>query len=162
MNTGVIGLGDMGSGLAKNLIANGFNVIGLDLDPRRVEAFEALGGEVAKSPKEVGAKADAVFVMVMNGDQAKSVIFGENGLTASMAAGGAILLSATIKPREAKEIGEALEDTGLHIIDTPVSGGFPGGSGQPVYTHGHPCGAGHSRLAGGQGCPHRKAGCPRG
>ncbi len=129
MRTGVIGLGDMGSGLAKNLIANGFEVTGLDLDPARMSAFEALGGTPAETVSDVGENAEAVFVMVMNGDQAKAVILGDGGLTSTMAEGGAVILSATIKPREAKEIGAALEGSGLHLIDTPVSGGFPGAQG---------------------------------
>ena len=129
MKAGVIGLGDMGSGLAKNLIANRFEVAGLDLSADRMAAFEAMGGRPAVSPSEVGQGADAVFVMVMNGDQVKDVLFGDNGLTSTMAEGAAILLTATIKPREAREIGAMLEGTGLHLIDTPVSGGFPGAQG---------------------------------
>ena len=129
MRTGVIGIGDMGSGLAKNLIADGFTVTGHDIDPARMEAFITLGGTPAKNAREVGANADAVFIMVMNGNQAKSVIFDDDGLVQSMTKGGAILMSATIKPREAREIGAALEGTGLHLIDTPVSGGFPGAQG---------------------------------
>ena len=46
-----------------------------------------------------------------------------------MTKGGAVILTATVKPREAREIGQALADTGLHMIDTPVSGGFPGAQG---------------------------------
>ena len=128
MKAGVIGLGDMGSGLAKNLMTNGFDVTGLDLDPDRMAAFVASGGKPAKSAAEVGANADAVFVMVMNGDQVKGVVLGD-GLVSTMAAGSAVILSATIKPREARELGVALEGTGLHLIDTPVSGGFPGAQG---------------------------------
>ena len=128
MNAGVIGLGDMGSGIARNLIKNGFEVTGLDLSAERMTAFAEMGGKPAASTAEVGANADAVFVMVMNGDQAKSVILGD-GLASSMATGGAVILSATVKPREALEIGEALAETGLHLIDTPVSGGFPGAQG---------------------------------
>lgn len=126
MKTGVIGLGDMGSGLAKNLIANGFEVAGIDLLPHRMAAFEAMGGRLAAAPADVGADADAVFIMVMNGDQAKDVLFGPDGLTTTLKKGAAILLSATIKPREAREIGGMLDGSGLHLIDTPVSGGFPG------------------------------------
>jgi len=129
MKTGVIGLGDMGSGLAKNLLANGFEVAGLDLLPHRMAAFEAMGGRPASHAADVGDGADAVFIMVMNGDQVKDVLFGANGLTATMKSGGAVILSATIKPREAREIGDLLEGTGLHLIDTPVSGGFPGAQG---------------------------------
>jgi 3-hydroxyisobutyrate dehydrogenase/putative dehydrogenase len=127
MRAGVIGLGDMGSGLAKNLIKGGFEVTGFDLSEARVAAFREMGGRVAGDVAEVGRNADAVFVMVMNGDQAKEVILG--GLQGAMAAGGIVLLSATIKPREAREIGAALEGSGLSMIDTPVSGGFPGAQG---------------------------------
>jgi 3-hydroxyisobutyrate dehydrogenase/putative dehydrogenase len=126
MRTGVIGIGDMGSGLAKNLMANGFDVAGHDLKLDRMKAFEDAGGKVAQNAAEVGVNADAVFIMVMNGDEAKSVIFDDDGLLTTMAKGGTILMTATIKPREAREIGAALEGSGIHMIDTPVSGGFPG------------------------------------
>lgn len=129
MKTGVIGLGDMGSGLAKNLIKNGFPVAGFDLSTDRMAAFEAMGGTTAATPADVGREADAVFVMVMNGDQVQDVMFGETGLVTTMAPGSAIILSATIKPREARALGALLEDTGIELIDTPVSGGFPGAQG---------------------------------
>jgi L-threonate 2-dehydrogenase len=126
---GVIGLGDMGSGLAKNLIANGFSTAGLDLDEARMHAFAELGGKPASKVEEVGHKSDAVYVMVMNGDQAKAVILGDEGLIAAMPKGGVVLLTATIKPSEAREIGAAMEGSGIHLIDSPVSGGFPGAQG---------------------------------
>ena len=75
-NIGVIGLGDMGSGLAKNLLANGFSVFGLDLKPDRQAAFTDMGGNLVTGAAELGRQVDAAFVMVMNGDQAKSVILG--------------------------------------------------------------------------------------
>ncbi|MDE0208411.1 MAG: NAD(P)-dependent oxidoreductase, partial [Boseongicola sp.] len=107
---------------------NGFEVTGLDLSADRMAAFADMGGKPAASAAEVGANADAVFVMVMNGDQAKSAILGD-GLASSMARGGAVILSATVRPREAREIGEALAEAGLNMIDSPVSGGFPGAQG---------------------------------
>ena len=126
---GIVGIGDMGSGLAKNLIKNGFSVIGLDLLEHRNVAFEAMGGQLAKDFAEIGRASDAVFVMVMNGTQAKEIILGENGLVASMEKGGTILLTATIKPTEAREIGAAMAGSGIDLIDSPVSGGFPGAQG---------------------------------
>ncbi|MDP5217992.1 NAD(P)-dependent oxidoreductase [Ruegeria sp. 2205SS24-7] len=129
MRVGVIGLGDMGSGLARNLIANGFETCGLDLDDARMQAFADMGGAPAVSAAEVGARSDAVYVMVMNGDQAKSVILGEDGLIGQMQPRGAVILTATIKPAEAREIGAAMEGSGIHLIDSPVSGGFPGAQG---------------------------------
>ncbi len=123
--TGVIGLGDMGSGLAKNLIAAGLTTAGFDLSPDRMAAFEAMGGVPAASAAGVGVDADAVFVMVMNGDQAKQVILGD-GLASTMRRGSIVLLSATIKAGEAREIAAGLRGTGIDFIDSPVSGGFPG------------------------------------
>jgi len=123
---GVIGIGDMGSGLAKNLIANGFETTGFDIDETRMTAFGELGGRKAESAAEVARNADAVFVMVMTGDEAKEVILGDNGLLAHLPKGGAVILSATIKPSEAQQIGQAMEGSGVHLIDTPVSGGYPG------------------------------------
>ena len=126
MKAGVIGLGDMGSGLAKNLIANGFETSGFDVSDARMAQFAELGGVSCADAGGVGRHADIVFVMVMNGDQAKQVILGDDGLVAHMAEGGIIILTATIRPSDAREIGEALADTGIRMIDSPVSGGFPG------------------------------------
>ncbi|MBT4566788.1 MAG: NAD(P)-dependent oxidoreductase [Marinovum sp.] len=123
---GVIGLGDMGSGLAKNLIAHGFETTGFDLSAARLRALAEIGGHAAQSVAEVAASADAVYVMVMTGDQAKSVILGPEGLAARMPSGGGIILSATIKPSEARAIGAAMQDADVALIDSPVSGGFPG------------------------------------
>lgn len=127
--TGVIGLGDMGSGLAKNLIRNGFETTGLDLSADRMAAFVEMGGKSASSIMEVAQNSDAVYVMVMNGDQAKAVILGEDGLAANMPDGGVVILTATIKPSEARDIAEGMAGSGIGLIDSPVSGGFPGAQG---------------------------------
>jgi len=123
---GVVGLGDMGSGLALNCMKAGFTVTGFDVSQARLDAFIKAGGKAAKSALQVGENADAVFVMVMTGDQAKSVIFGDDGLVHTMKRGGVVILTATIRPAEAKEIGARLAPTGLALIDSPVSGGFGG------------------------------------
>lgn len=126
MKAGVIGLGDMGSGIAKNLIKNGFTTYGFDLDESRLQAFTDGGGQGLGNAMAVGEQADAVFIMVMSGDQVNSVIFGEQGLLQTMKPGSVIILSATINPAEATSIGQRLDGSGIFFIDTPVSGGFPG------------------------------------
>lgn len=129
---GVVGLGDMGSGLARNLIKAGMDVRGFDLSERRMADFAAMGGTAATSAADAGSGSDAVFVMVMNGDQAKSVILGDGdgpGLMSSMPPGGIVLLTATIKASEARDIADAMQGSGIHLIDSPVSGGFPGAQG---------------------------------
>ena len=129
MRVGVIGVGDMGSGLASNLIKNGFETTGYDLLESRMKALVAIGCRAAANVAQVGQNADAVFVMVMTGAEAKSVILGQEGLISHLPKGGAVILSATIKPTEAREIGAAMEGSGIHLIDTPVSGGYPGAQG---------------------------------
>lgn len=129
MRVGVIGVGDMGSGLASNLIKNGFETTGYDLLESRMKALVAIGGRAAANVAQVGQSVDAVFVMVMTGAEAKSVILGQEGLISHLPKGGAVILSATIKPTEAREIGAAMEGSGIHLIDTPVSGGYPGAQG---------------------------------
>ena len=128
-SVGVIGLGDMGSGLAKNLIKNGFDTTGIDLLEARMRAFVAMGGTPAPDVAEVARNSEAVYVMVMTGAEAKEIILGDNGLVANMAVGGTVLLTATIKPAEAREIGAAMQGSGIALIDSPVSGGYPGAQG---------------------------------
>ena len=123
---GIIGLGDMGSGIAKNAIGAGFPVHGFDLDSDRMRAFEDMGGAPASSPRELGERVDAVFIMVMNGAQVRSVIFGEQGLIHTLSPGATIILTATIMASEAKQIAGDLADSKLKLIDSPVSGGFAG------------------------------------
>ena len=123
---GVIGLGDMGSGIAKNLIKAGFETGGYDLSPARMRAFTDMGGAAAASPQEAGNGSQAVFVMVMDGGQARSVIFDADGLLASMSPGSTILMTATISATDVRGIRSDLDGSGVDLVDTPVSGGFPG------------------------------------
>ena len=85
-----------------------------------------LGQWGASNAAEVRSSSDAVFVMVMTGEEAKLVILGKDGLVSHMKAGGAFLLTATIKSNEASGIAAALESSGINLIDSPVSGGYPG------------------------------------
>ena len=128
-NIRIIGLGDMGSGLAKDLMANEFSVFALDLKPERQAAFTDMGGTLVDDTAELGRWVNAAFVMVMNWDQAKSAILGPDGLVENMEQVGVVILSATIKLLNAFEIGAA---SGIDLIDTPISGGFPGAQGGTV------------------------------
>ena len=131
----VIGLGDMGSGLALNLIKAGFATGGYDPDSARLDAFAAMGGEKAASAAEAAKGAKAAFVMVMNGAQMREVIFGSNpqegrqeGLLSVMDKNSVIVMTATIKPNEAREIAQELNGR-IQLVDSPVSGGRPGAEG---------------------------------
>lgn len=123
---GLVGLGDMGIGMARNIIKGGFELTGYDLRKERVDMLEEAGGKRAGSPSAVGANADTVFIMVMTGKQVTDVVTGKNGLLETMKPGSTIIVSATIQPSEAREVSKAIFQAGLKMIDSPVSGGKDG------------------------------------
>ena len=120
---GVIGLGNMGMGMAKNLIKSGFSVIGFDLDDKRLLKLKENGGSTATSTVQVGEETDAVFVMVMNGEQVKAVVA---DLATGLKDRGTIILTATITPEEAREAYSIADIEGVAMLDSPVSGGMDG------------------------------------
>ena len=117
-NTAVVGLGNMGIGLAKNLLAAGFPVSGFDLRAERLDLLAEMGGAPAPSLADL-AGSDVVFVMVMSGAQALDVV---NGLKDSLLEGATIIVTATVAPAEMRALGAALDGTALNLIDSPVSG----------------------------------------
>ena len=123
---GIVGLGDMGLAMAKNVIAGGFELTGFDLRGERRELLEAAGGSAATSLADVGSSSDAVFVMVLNGGQVRSVVDPENGLLSTLEPDSTIIVSATIEPREVREIAQIVTSNDVRIIDSPVSGGKGG------------------------------------
>lgn len=125
-NIGLLGIGDMGSGIAKNLIKNGYCVTGFDPDPIRAKALTDMGGIASNSPADIGETCKTVFLMVMRASQALSALFGKNGLCETLASGSTIIVTATFNPSEVIDIAAKLDTKGISLIDTPVSGGFPG------------------------------------
>ena len=123
---GFVGLGDMGIGLTNNLISKGFEVTGFDLREDRMNQLKQLGGKPAQNCLEVGQNSDTVFVMVLNGQQVKDVVLGTDGLVEGLKEGATIIVTATINPSEVKELEAPLSEKGIHLIDTPVSGGKSG------------------------------------
>ena len=120
---GVIGLGNMGMGMAKNLIKSGFSVTGFDLEDKRLRKLKENGGSIATSTVQVGEETDAVFVMVMNGEQVKAVVA---DLATGLKDRGTIILTATITPEEAREAYSIADLEGVAMLDSPVSGGMDG------------------------------------
>ena len=120
---GVIGLGNMGMGMAKNLIKSGFSVIGFDLDDKRLLKLKENGGSTATSTVQVGEETDAVFIMVMNGEQVKAVV---SDLVTVLKDRGTIILTSTITPEEAREAYAIADIEGVAMLDSPVSGGMDG------------------------------------
>ena len=118
-NVAVVGLGNMGMGMAKNLLAAGFPVTGYDLRPERGQILAELGGTAAADLADLAA-ANVVFVMVMSGAQVLDVV---TALKNKLARGATIIVTATIQPAEMRSIEEAISGSWLNLIDSPVSGG---------------------------------------
>ena len=125
-NIGVIGLGNMGFGIAKNLMAKGFNVYGYDLVDNNMQKLRDCGGKTAASIGAVAKQTDVAFVMVVNDKQANEVIFSPGGLADSMASGSVIVITATIGKAAVEIIESRLAEKNIHLIDSPVSGGRKG------------------------------------
>jgi 3-hydroxyisobutyrate dehydrogenase-like beta-hydroxyacid dehydrogenase len=123
---GIVGLGDMGSGLAKNILKNGFSLTGFDLSEARMTELKEAGGTPAANCREVAENSDTIFVMVLNGNQVKQVVLGEGGLLEAAKPSTTIIISATIKPAEIRELVAPVAEKGVNLLDTPVSGGKPG------------------------------------
>lgn len=123
---GVIGLGNMGIGMAKNIAKKGFTLSVYDTREEARKELAELGVSIAESPKQVGEQSEVVFVMVLNGAQVKDVVLGHKGLLEGIRAGAAVICTATIERAVMIEVGVALEEKGVGVIDCPVSGGQPG------------------------------------
>lgn len=123
---GFVGLGDMGIGLTSNLLKNNFEVTGFDIREERIKELVEQGGKPAANCREVAENSDAVFVMVLNGQQVQNVILGKDGLLEGLKKGATIIVTATINPSEIIELVKPLSEKGINLIDTPVSGGKSG------------------------------------
>jgi 3-hydroxyisobutyrate dehydrogenase-like beta-hydroxyacid dehydrogenase len=123
---GIVGLGDMGSGMAKNILNKGFSLTGFDLSETRMTELKEAGGTAAANCREVAQNSDTIFVMVLNGNQVKQVVLGEGGLLETAKPSTTIIISATIKPAEIRELVAPVAEKGINLLDTPVSGGKPG------------------------------------
>ena len=120
---GIIGLGNMGMGIAKNVIKDGYEAIGYDLRETCIKELVSHGGEAADSVDHVGHASDVVFVMVMNGDQVKEVV---KELSPGLKDSGTIIITATITPEEVKEAYKIAQKNNIKMVDSPVSGGLQG------------------------------------
>ena len=120
---GVIGLGNMGMGIAKNILKDGSKVTGYDLREACLNELVSHGGEAAVSVDQVGQVSDVVFVMVMNGNQVKDVV---TQLSPGMKDNGTIIITATITPEEIKDTYQIALENNIKMIDSPVSGGLQG------------------------------------
>lgn len=123
---GFIGLGLMGAGFCKRLIATGRKVVGYDLDPARRAEAEALGVALAASPAEVAERANPICIAVTTTKAVQAVVSGEGSILSAKPKQGAIVIDfSTTEIGVTKALAAALAEAGIGFIDAPVSGGPP-------------------------------------
>ena len=123
---GLIGVGNMGMGMSRNILKAGHELTVYDVRPEPLETLAQEGANAAASPREVGAVADAVFIMVLNVEQVKAALLTEDGLLAGLKPGSTVICTATIGRSQVMEVAELVTAEGINMVDAPVSGGAPG------------------------------------
>ena len=122
-----IGLGVMGYPMAGHLQAAGHPTIVYNRTSAKADQWvEQHGGASAPTPREAAAGNDVVMVCVGNDDDLRSVVFGDDGALAGMAAGATLVDHTTASAAVARDIRTAADDLGVGFIDAPVSGGQAG------------------------------------
>ena len=121
--TGVIGVGNMGLGIALRLRDGGWPVRVHDIDPAREALAGAGGAQVAGSPAALAAGCARLIVAVVDAAQTEAVLFGPQGAASALPRGARVLLCPTIGPADVEQLAERLQALGLEAIDAPMSGG---------------------------------------
>jgi 3-hydroxyisobutyrate dehydrogenase len=125
-SVGLVGLGVMGRGVAVNLIKSGFTVLGRDVNPEALTWLESIGGRVAHSAADIAVACDVVVSFVVNDTQTEDVLFGAQGLAATMKPDSVFIACSTMPPKYVKDLSVRLAKLQIHLVDAPVSGGKNG------------------------------------
>ena len=126
-SVGVIGIGNMGIGMATNLLKSGFNVHVYDIRPEPLEEMKKKGAVVASSLVELAKACPVVFSVLLDFKQNLSVIEGPEGLAENMAEGSCLFVCSTLAPSQAVGLSKLVEEKGIRFLDSPISGGVEGG-----------------------------------
>ena len=122
-----LGLGVMGFPMARHLAAAGHDLTVYNRTFAKADAWVAVhGGRAALSPAAAAAGADVVVTCVGNDDDLRSVVLGPDGAFAAMSKGALFVDHTTVSASIARELAEAGDARGLHVVDAPVSGGQAG------------------------------------
>src|SRR5277367_3615374 len=122
---GFIGLGNMGSRIAKRLLDHGFQVAVYDLDAGKAEALAAQGAMVAMNVMELAGTADVLLTCLTNDEAVESVFTGPEGIFAGARPGTIVLEMSTISPETSRELHARGTRSGVEVMDVAISGSTP-------------------------------------
>ena len=120
-----IGLGAMGTPMARRLVEAQQHVTGFDMRPEAVAKLVAAGGHGATSPAEAARAADIFILMVVSADQAESVL-NAPGVLEALRPDATVIVMATCAPARIEAMAALVATTGRSFADAPVSGGVVG------------------------------------
>src|SRR5690554_737947 len=122
-----VGMGVMGYPMAGHLQGAGYDVCVYNRTPSKAEAWcDEYGGRAASTPAAAALDAEVVFMCVGNDDDVRSVVYGDDGVLASMQPGSILVDHTTVSADLARELGAACAKQGVEFVDAPVSGGQAG------------------------------------
>jgi putative dehydrogenase len=122
-NIGVIGLGAMGRGMAASLRRAGYNVHVCDVRAEAAQSFAAEGGVACANPAAVAAQCEVVVSVVVNAAQTEAVLFGDDGVAATLKPGSLFVMCSTVDPNWSIALEARLAERGWLYLDAPISGG---------------------------------------
>lgn len=123
MRVGFIGLGNVGSKLAGNLLRNGFDLMVRDLDQHAVQPFLDSGASWAESPREMAESVDVLITCLPSPAICAEVMEGHDGGLLGLGPGKIWAEMSTTDESEVKRIGALVIEKGAMPVDCPVSGG---------------------------------------
>lgn len=123
---GFVGLGQMGSRMAKNLINAGHELIVYDLKQPAIQNLVNQGAKAANSLKDVATNSEVIFTMLQNSDEVVDVCLAPDGLFNHMSKNSLYIDTSSININVCRDLHMEAETQGLSMIDAPVSGGIKG------------------------------------
>ena len=126
VRVGFIGLGIMGKPMAKNVLKGGFPLCVYNRTASKAQELVDLGAKLCSTPKEVAENSDIVVSIVSDTPDVEAVLFGENGVVFGAKKGLIVIDMSTISPQQTRVFSQKLSESGISMLDCPVSGGDTG------------------------------------
>lgn len=119
---GLIGVGAMGRGIARNLVSAGFTVNGYDPSPESADALIANGGSAVGSPAQAAQGATWIITCLPDHSIVLEALFGVDGAARGAAPGTLFIDTTTSSPLESEYLSERLVGNDLRFVDASLSG----------------------------------------
>lgn len=115
-----IGLGQMGSPMASNLLQQGHQLCVFDVNTEAVQHLVDKGATPAANPAQAAKGAEFIITMLPNGDLVRHVLFGENGVCESLSSDALVIDMSTIHPLQTDKLIADMQARGFSMMDVPV------------------------------------------